>query len=457
MVLFYVGTIPVTLTNLVLGALAVLFWFFYNSSNDESKEWKQKYAAATSNASSLRSSVSKAERAAEALRNSLAEKDRDILSLRNSLSSVRHELHLTQSSLSQAEKEAAEFRHYLSSVSTREKLLSQREREVGDLYAEFEDHLSNIIQDQSAQYPYIAAQIADLSFLYDMKVSADLSGKPRAARKASESVAAIAKEKRELLLRVKALEYQLSSYESIVPGLSSLSDYSTSELCEASQAQSATDQDSALSWISDEEYHSLSDAEKYQLALDRWRHRNRSNWQVGRDFERYVGYLYETDGWKVTYYGSLNGKADLCRDLIASKGDKLLIIQCKRWAKEKTIHEKHVFQLFGSVISYRIANPRTNPSGLLITTCPLSDLAAEYARALEIDYSQNYPTDALDSYPLIKCNISKTGEKIFHLPFDQQYDRIMVSPGRGEFYAATVQEAMASGFRRAFRWHGSGL
>ena len=57
------------------------------------------------------------------------------------------------------------------------------------------------------------------------------------------------------------------------------------------------------------------------------------------------------------------------------------------------------------------------------------------------------------SYAMIKCNINPTTkEKIYHLPFDQQYDRTLVSPP-GECYVETVKEAEHRGFRRAWRHH----
>lgn len=60
----------------------------------------------------------------------------------------------------------------------------------------------------------------------------------------------------------------------------------------------------------------------------------------------------------------------------------------------------------------------------------------------------------IEDYPLIKCNISQgTGEKIYHLPFDQQYDKVIIDTHRGEMYAFTVKEAEKNGFRRAFRWN----
>ena len=59
------------------------------------------------------------------------------------------------------------------------------------------------------------------------------------------------------------------------------------------------------------------------------------------------------------------------------------------------------------------------------------------------------------SYPCIKCNISRTtNEKIYHLPFDQQYDKTIVELDRNEKYLRTVYEAEMQGFRRAWRWFG---
>ena len=59
----------------------------------------------------------------------------------------------------------------------------------------------------------------------------------------------------------------------------------------------------------------------------------------------------------------------------------------------------------------------------------------------------------LKRYPMIKCNVNHSDkEKIYHLPFDQQYDTAKID-SKGEFYCATVDEAENAGFRRAFRWH----
>ena len=54
--------------------------------------------------------------------------------------------------------------------------------------------------------------------------------------------------------------------------------------------------------LSPKEYNKLSDTEKYQLALDRYLNRkNKSLWEIGISFERYIGYLCENRHYEVKY------------------------------------------------------------------------------------------------------------------------------------------------------------
>jgi hypothetical protein len=59
----------------------------------------------------------------------------------------------------------------------------------------------------------------------------------------------------------------------------------------------------------------------------------------------------------------------------------------------------------------------------------------------------------MKDFPRIKCNINN-GNRIYHLPFDQQYDTTKIE-NIGEFYAISVKDAEAKGFRRAVRWLGN--
>lgn len=211
-------------------------------------------------------------------------------------------------------------------------------------------------------------------------------------------------------------------------------------------------EDPARHWLTAAEYDKLPTAEKYQLALDRYWKRKKSKWEIGRDYERYIGYKYETQGLQVYYQGIIEGLVDLGRDLIATRDNCAEIVQCKYWSKEKQIHEKHIFQLHGTAIAYKIDNPKMEVSSALITSTILSDRAKQFANALNIRYLEEQP---LDIYPCIKCNVSRRdGTKIYHLPFDQQYDRTLIEEERNERYVETVKEADELGFRRAFRWRG---
>ena len=153
-------------------------------------------------------------------------------------------------------------------------------------------------------------------------------------------------------------------------------------------------------------------------------------------------------GCHVEYYGSLHGLEDLGRDLIVTCEGKIRIVQCKYWSQNKQIHENHIMQLYGSVIEYNLEN-QTNATGILITNTTLSDKAKEFAKILGIAYKENYN---IDVFPRIKCNIGVEG-KIYHLPFDQQYDTTIIDGS--EFMALTVKEAEDAGFRRAYRWRGN--
>jgi hypothetical protein len=166
-----------------------------------------------------------------------------------------------------------------------------------------------------------------------------------------------------------------------------------------------------------------------------------------------VGYLYESAGYGVYYQGIAEGLADLGRDLVCRKDGAAEIVQCKYWSKEKQIHEKHIFQLYGTVVAYTIDHPEEEVSACFFTSTRLSERAKQFAQALDVKVFEAYP---LETYPCVKCNAARRdGARIYHLPFDQQYDRTLIEEERNECYVQTVQEAENLGFRRAFRWRGA--
>ncbi len=302
---------------------------------------------------------------------------------------------------------------------------------------------------------WLAEMIADARKELDEQLEMHLRHKKHPAQKSAEVVKGIAREKRELQKQVKFLEYQLRSYEEYFPQLEEYRDLILDERVPLSAGADNLEEleaaDPTERFLNREEWEKLPVEARNQLALDRYLARSKSDWEIGRLYERYLGYLREIGGWVVTYHGALRGFEDLGRDLVCMKDKKVEIVQAKCWSRSKVIHEKHVFQLFGTTIHYRLASPGVPVTAVLATTTSLSDIAAEAAKVLDIRVD-TIPLPP--SYPMIKCNINPgTGERIYHLPFDQQYDRTQICR-QGECYVETVSEAEDHGFRRAWRYVG---
>ena len=306
--------------------------------------------------------------------------------------------------------------------------------------------IEGYIQEKCDSYPHMAAIMADLLVVHYNTAARYLEIKKHPAYTEAKRIRELKAETKQILQQKKELEYQIEYIRKLFPNIDDIFDKGFSEEAEFSRETEETT-DRVRLFVSPEEYQKLSATQKNQLALDRYLANRKSKWQIGRDYEMYVGYRYENEGFSVQYTGIIKKLEDMGRDLIATKGDKIYVIQCKNWSQEKTIHEKHIFQLFGSTVEYNINND-THAVGVFVTTTELSPMAQKVAKELNIHVSRV----AMGDFPRIKCNINRTtGERIYHLPFDQQYDRATIEKSRGECYVFTVKEAEEKGFRRAFK------
>lgn len=297
---------------------------------------------------------------------------------------------------------------------------------------------------------WLAAFIAEAFMATDRALALELESKKNPAKKAADEVRRIGAEKRQLTERLKMLEYQLKTYHEYYPVLEEYSEDILNE--QATLVLDDDAEDAVARYISTEEYERLDSASRNQLALQKWKARARSSVEIGRMYERYLGYLYEQDGWEVTYFGAIRGLEDMGRDLICRRRSQVHVVQAKNWAKHRTIHEKHIFQLYGTTLLLPRSHPELEGKRVVpvfVTTTKLSDTARWAAEQLKVQVRET----SMDlDYPMVKCN--KNGRsKIYHLPFDQQYDRVKVERDKGEFYVATAMEAERQGFRRALRHH----
>lgn len=321
-----------------------------------------------------------------------------------------------------------------------------------------------IANEKARGFPWLAKAYADFVYLENLKKAEALENKKHPAPRSAARVREIAKARRIVERKLRIAQGIIKYWRSLFPFLVDLLGEPDEELLRRILAQDierpvreAADLDVDLhrffSRLPQEEYDRLSPAERYQRALDGYWARRKSKWAIGRDYERYIGFLHEQNGYAVYYQGILEGYEDLGRDLIAKKRNETLVIQCKRWSAYRRIHENHVNQLYGTTIKYQIDHPDEHVRAVLYTSTQLSERAREFARYLDVEVKENFP---FHEYASVKCNVSrKTGERIYHFPFDQQYDNTIVEPGRGECYVRTVEEAEKLGFRRAWRWKGA--
>jgi hypothetical protein len=306
---------------------------------------------------------------------------------------------------------------------------------------------------------WFGALYAETQSLLDNYRSNLLRYKKRPSLKGAEQVREVKKEKRELNKKLKILEYQLKTYEQYFPIIEDFKDYiledDTFLIKSDGSVSQDEDYDPVQKFLKPEEFKKLPIDRKNQLALDRYLNKTHTKLEIGRFYERYIGYLYEQEDWIVKFFGIIEGFDDLGRDLICKKGNEIHIVQTKNWSKYKIIREKYLYQHFATTMHYKLQeklSKKIKVKPIFYATIDFSDMAKKVSKALNIQIK----TEKLKKdYPMIKCNINpSTKEKIYHLPFDQQYDKVIIGNNPGELYVKTVAEATKKGFRRAFRYRG---
>lgn len=350
--------------------------------------------------------------------------------------------------------------------------LNQENKELLDVIDVRQKTLQKIISEKSKGFPWLAEAVAEFYKYQDFEIANYLSNKKHPAQKTADNVREIARDNKILRKQLKVAQNFINYYETLFPWINEYVGEDLDDLLEninqSEKYDIGEESDPVLKFIPKAEYDKLPSVERNQKALDRYLSSRKKPFEIGRDYERYIGYLYEIQGYKVEYVGIEKGLEDLGRDLVCIKDREIEIVQCKCWASHKTIHEKHINQLYGTVVKYYIEHkqqvdrqktlilfPDLISSGqiraTLVTSTKFSETARKFAIALGVKVIEEKP---LEKYPLIKCNVSSSGDKIYHLPFDQQYDKTLIK-NIGEFYALTVKQAEDKGFRRAFRWHGT--
>lgn len=198
-------------------------------------------------------------------------------------------------------------------------------------------------------------------------------------------------------------------------------------------------------YLSVAEFCELPTAKRNQIALDRYQAQKKSDFDIILAQKRYICYLYENQGYEVRYHTALHKLNDKNIHLLATKKQEMLVIQCKT----KSVDADCIEQLSFSINRLQKKHPKNIIQGILYTTTFIDSDIKQLAENLHIQVIEHF---YIQNYPMIKCNISDKNQKIYHLPFDQLYDKMFITPSKGDFYAKTVQEAEDFGFRHAQQW-----
>src|SRR5208337_3290465 len=246
------------------------------------------------------------------------EKIKEINNLDEHLNSLLQQIQESLQNLNNIRHPQEMFDEYIknvkSNLESREKQLIKERDFFEKILKEKTEVIERLYQEKSQGFPWLAKAYSDYSSLCDMKIADWLSGKKRPAVKTADIVREMAAEKRESERKFKISKYLLEMYESLFPFLiefrgEDLDDYIRIRLDEYNKEERPEDE--VIIYTTHGERETLSKQEIFQRALDRYWQKEKRPWEIGRDYERYVGYLYEKDGYSVYYQGIVEGFSDL--------------------------------------------------------------------------------------------------------------------------------------------------
>jgi hypothetical protein len=209
-------------------------------------------------------------------------------------------------------------------------IVDKRKKAVLNKHKLTRSRLEEIANQKSQGFPWLADAYAEYFHLTDLEIADYLEHKKHPARKSAEVVRAVATERRTAEKLYRILKYKLEYYENLFPFLVDYGEEEIDDLIKQTVDKMQKDAlgiedpvDEVIIWTTHGEREAvskkkMSKQELFQKALDRYWQKQKSNWEIGRDYERYVGYLYEVQGYSVYYQGIIEGFEDLGRDLIAT-------------------------------------------------------------------------------------------------------------------------------------------
>jgi hypothetical protein len=160
-------------------------------------------------------------------------------------------------------------------------------------YNKLLDHMramDKIFGERKIQFPWLSSAIADLHAMEAERDAQVLETEKHAATKAASVVREHGSKRREAERQSRLLRYRAEYYEKLFPWITDyVGDDVPDEAVDLSGSPTELGDDPVKRWLTDADYQNLSNTEKNQRALNRWKAAPRSRWEVGRDYERFIG------------------------------------------------------------------------------------------------------------------------------------------------------------------------
>ena len=168
--------------------------------------------------------------------------------------------------------------------------------------------LKRLLEEKSRAMPWLAALIADLSYIQDERDAQRLEFKKHPAKAAADAVRAHAQEKKVLRIEKRLVDYRLALMESLFPWLRDIWFRDAEQIAEAKASEAGdSSEDPVSKYLTPDEWSKLSVTDRNQRALERYKMRAKSDWEIGRDFERFIGHKFDSKGYDVVYHGAIKG------------------------------------------------------------------------------------------------------------------------------------------------------
>ena len=160
--------------------------------------------------------------------------------------------------------------------------------------------LSNIMAEKNIHFPWLATAFADYQELIGKREERFVRYKKHPAPSSADAVKAATARTKMAERNFRLLKYRLDFLEKFFPWIPEVAGDTLENILARNDKIKSDDgkpedvKDPVNQFISPEEYRALSPSRRNQLALDRWMsNRNKPIWEIGRIYERFVGYKYE--------------------------------------------------------------------------------------------------------------------------------------------------------------------